>query len=69
MSKLKANISSFAGILIGSTIMAAGFVFFINPYNFVPHRPEFFADLRLHPNDFGFGLYAKGVYNEMVKHL
>ena len=36
MSKLKANISSFAGILIGSTIMAAGFVFFINPYNFVP---------------------------------
>ena len=41
----------------------------INPYNFVPHRPEFFADLRLHPNDFGFGLYAKGVYNEMVKHL
>lgn len=41
----------------------------INPYNFVPHRPEFFADLRLHPNDFGFGLYAKGVYNEIVKHL
>lgn len=41
----------------------------INPYNFVPHRPEFFADLRLHPNDFGFGLYAKGVYNEIVKYL
>ncbi len=41
----------------------------INPYNFVPHRPEFFADLRLHPNDIGFGLYAKGVYNEIVKHL
>ena len=41
----------------------------IDPYNFVPHRPEFYADLRLHPNDFGFGLYAKGVYNEIVKHL
>lgn len=36
MNKLKENLSSFIGIIIGSTIMAAGFVFFINPYNFVP---------------------------------
>ncbi len=41
----------------------------INPYNFVPHRPEFFADLSLHPNDLGFCLYAKGLYNEIVKYL
>ena len=41
----------------------------INAYNFVPHRKEFFADLRLHPNDFGFGLYADALYKEIVKHI
>lgn len=41
----------------------------INPYNFVPHKKEFYADLSLHPNDIGFCLYAKGLFNEIVKHL
>lgn len=41
----------------------------VNAYNFVPHRKEFFADLRLHPNDFGFGPYADALYKEIVKHI
>jgi uncharacterized membrane-anchored protein YitT (DUF2179 family) len=36
MNKLKENISSWMGIFVGCSIMAIGFVFFINPYNFVP---------------------------------
>ena len=36
MNKLKENVSSWMGIFIGCSIMAIGFVFFINPYNFVP---------------------------------
>ena len=38
----------------------------LNGDSFVPHRKEFFADLRLHPNDFGFGLYADALYKEIV---
>lgn len=34
--KVKKSIKSWAGILSGCTIMAAGFVYFINPYNIVP---------------------------------
>ena len=30
----------------------------VSGYNLVPHRPEFFADGRLHPNDLGFGILA-----------
>lgn len=41
----------------------------INPYNFVPHRKDFFADAYLHPNDIGFCLYAEGLYREIVKTL
>lgn len=33
---MKQTILSWAGILLGCTILAAGFVFFINPYNIVP---------------------------------
>lgn len=36
MNKLKANIESWMGIFIGCILLAAGFVFFVNPYNFVP---------------------------------
>ena len=36
MNKLKENVSSWKGIFVGCSIMAIGFVFFINPYNFVP---------------------------------
>lgn len=41
----------------------------VNPYDFVPHRKEFFADAYLHPNDIGFCLYAEGLYKEIVKHI
>ena len=33
---MKKSLKSWAGIFIGCTILAAGFVFFINPYNIVP---------------------------------
>lgn len=36
MNKLKTNLQSWLGIFMGCVILAAGFVFFINPYNFVP---------------------------------
>lgn len=35
-NNLKSNISSWIGILVGCSILAMGFVYFINPYNFVP---------------------------------
>ena len=33
---IKKQLISWLGIFVGCTIMAAGFVFFINPYNIVP---------------------------------
>lgn len=36
MKDLKKQITSWAGIFLGCTIMAAGFVLFINPYGIVP---------------------------------
>lgn len=36
MNKLKTTLQAWIGIFIGCIILAAGFVFFINPYNFVP---------------------------------
>ena len=34
--KIKTSVKSWGGILLGSFIMSAGFVLFINPYNIVP---------------------------------
>ena len=36
LSKLKTDIQSWLSIFIGCIVLAAGFVFFVNPYNFVP---------------------------------
>ena len=36
MNNLKSNINSWIGIFVGCFILASGFVFFVNPYNFVP---------------------------------
>ena len=41
----------------------------INGWTLVPALKEFFADMRLHPNDIGFGLYAENLYKEIVKTL
>lgn len=35
----------------------------------VPHIPEFYSDLRLHPNDMGFKFYGEALANEVKKHL
>ncbi len=34
-----------------------------------PRINAFYSDLRLHPNDIGFGIYAKNLITEMKKHL
>jgi lysophospholipase L1-like esterase len=41
----------------------------INGWTFVPAKPEFYADLRLHPNDLGFGMYAQNLYAAIAKEL
>ena len=41
----------------------------INGWTFVPAKPEFYADLRLHPNDLGFSIYASNLYAAITKEL
>ncbi len=41
----------------------------IDGYDFVPHDPAYFGDLRVHPNDKGFAHYAKNLYAEIKKYL
>ena len=36
---------------------------------FVPHVPDFFSDLYLHPNDMGFKCYANALYEAMKPHV
>jgi len=38
----------------------------IEGFDLVPHLPEFYSDLRLHPNDMGFLLYAHNLYRKMM---
>lgn len=42
---------------------------FISGWDFVPHNEKYFADLELHPNDEGFGLYFDALYNVLKKKL
>lgn len=41
----------------------------IDGFDFVPKNPSYFADLRLHPNDEGFDLYADALIREIQQHL
>jgi len=41
----------------------------IDGYDFVPHDPAYFGDLRVHPNDKGFARYAENLYEEIKKYL
>lgn len=41
----------------------------IDGYDFVPHDPSYFADLRVHPNDKGFAHYINNLYEQMKKYL
>lgn len=41
----------------------------IDGFNLVPHRPEYFGDLRLHPNDKGFGKYFENLYSEIKQYV
>lgn len=41
----------------------------INGYAFVPEEEDFFADLRLHPNDQGFRHYAENLYTQLADKL
>lgn len=37
----------------------------VSGFEFVPKEEKFYADLRLHPNDKGFGYYFKNLYDEI----
>ena len=41
----------------------------ISGFDFVPKSQDYFADLRLHPNDKGFACYSDNLYNELCKVL
>ena len=41
----------------------------IRGFDLVPKSEEYFADLRLHPNDQGFGHYAENLYQAIQKEL
>lgn len=41
----------------------------ISGYNLVPHYEGFFSDLRLHPNDLGYGEYVRNLIPEIEKAL
>jgi len=37
----------------------------ISGFDFVPHDEKYYGDLRLHPNDEGFGFYADSLYKQI----
>ena len=41
----------------------------IDGWNLVPHKENFYGDLRLHPNDNGFKEYAKNLLSEIKKYI
>lgn len=43
-------------------------IVFAEGYDLVPHEENYFADLRLHPNDAGFECYAQNLWEQVKKH-
>ena len=41
----------------------------VDGFTLVPHRTEYFADQRLHPNDMGFTLYAQNLVKSIGQYL
>ncbi len=41
----------------------------ISGFDFIPHEEKYFGDLRLHPNDEGFELYAENLYEKIREYL
>ncbi len=41
----------------------------IEGYDLTPKLPEFYSDLRLHPNDIGFLIYGNNLYEKIREHL
>lgn len=41
----------------------------IDAWDFLPHEPQYFADLCLHPNEKGMDAYAAGVFGAIIKEL
>ena len=39
----------------------------VEGFDFVPHEENYFADLRLHPNDAGFECYARNLWEQVRK--
>ena len=44
-------------------------IILIDGLTLVPHHSDFFADLYLHPNALGFGIYAENLIKQMQKYL
>ena len=55
--------------LISEICEEIGGITVIEGFNLVPHEKELFADLRLHPSDYGFDYYAKNLYTEIKKYI
>ena len=53
---------------VKAEINKAGLIL-IDGLTLVPHHTDFFADLYLHPNALGFGIYAENLIRQMQKHL
>lgn len=41
----------------------------VDGFTLVPHRKEYYEDLRLHPNDMGFALYAQNLIKTIARYL
>jgi len=55
--------------IINNSVKDIPGVVVIEGFDIVPHSEEYFADLRLHPNDAGFAYYAKNLIAEIKKHI
>ena len=40
-------------------------IYFINGWLLTPHIPDFYSDKYLHPNDLGFSVYARNLYEKI----
>ena len=50
---------------VRQAIETVGGITLVDGYDLVPHEPKFFGDLRLHPNDEGFRLYAENLLKKI----
>lgn len=57
------------GRTISDIVKPLNNVTFIDCFDFVNHEEKYFADLRLHPNDLGFGVYGENLCKKVKERL